>query len=569
MFMNSKSRRVMVLGGSGVLGFQVARRLARDLEPKTIIIVSLHQSSMRRSLESLRKEFPKVTFDGAWGNLFLLSSWRGKSHKELRTVHENIAQMIADLCEAPEDAGKKNLLNDLIHKYKPDIIIDAVPTAPLIAALRERWDPEVIARDLRSQRGKRRLHDEVRLSSQTIDRIEHMLVYQPLPLLIQHVRILYEAMCDVGTSLYLKIGLTGMGGMGFKNPYTGQHDRVLNLKMERTVLAFGQTGLLFSMARTPGAPVVKEVKIGALVSSRMINYRTVECDGSPVGLFHAKKMVLGDKLPLSTDVGYARRGDLSMVGIQTASAGFITQGEFEAITTLFQMEYLTPEEVAHTVIMEIKGYTTGYEVITALDSAVMDPSYRAGVLRQPLIAEMQRLSDEKQTPSVALGQLGPPELSKLLYEAWLLRTKFRSMKKVLSADPALISHELENYLLHHPIRHTIVSIGIPILLADGTTLLRGPQIKVPAGRVKDELNVTPETIDAWARKGWVDLRPANMAKWQERIEAMFDSCKNFFNVDASDISRGPCPAETLRIGEMVGWVFNNDPAIQGFRVKSF
>jgi len=60
-----------------------------------------------------------------------------------------------------------------------------------------------------------------------------------------------------------------------------------------------------------------------------------------------------------------------------------------------------------------------------------------------------------------------------------------------------------------------------------------------------------------------------MAKWQERIEAMVDSCKNFFNVDASDISRGPCPAEALRIGEMVGWVFNNDPAIQGFRVKSF
>ncbi|HOC89404.1 MAG TPA: hypothetical protein PKI90_07640 [bacterium] len=567
--MKSKSGRVMVLGGSGVMGFQVARRLARDLEPKTIIIVCLHQSSMRRSLERLRKEFPKVTFDGAWGNVFLRSSWHGKSPKELRTAHENISQMIADLCETPAETGKKYFLSELIHKYKPDIIVDAVPTAPLIAALRERWDPEAIARNLRSQRRKHRLPDEISLPTQTIAQIEHMLVYQPLPLLIQHVRILYEAMCEVGTSLYLKIGITGMGGMGFKNPYMGQHDRELDLKMERAVLAFGQTGLLFSMARTPGAPVIKEVKIGALVGSRLIDYRTVEFNGSPVGLFHAKKITLADKLPLFTDVGYARRGDLSMVGIQTASAGFLTQGEFEAVTTLFQMEYLTPEEVAHTVIMEIQGFTTGYEVIAALDSAVMDPSYRAGVMRQPIIAEMQRLSDEKQTPSVALGQLGPPELSKLLYEAWLLRTKFRSIKRMLSADPALISQELEHVLLHHPIRHTIVSIGIPILLADGKTLLRGPRIKIPAGRDEDELTVTQETIDGWAKKGWVDLRPANMAKWQERIEAMVDSCKNFFNVDASDISRGPCPAEALRIGEMVGWVFNNDPAIQGFRVKSF
>ena len=567
--MNSKSRRVMVLGGSGVLGFQVARRLARDLEPKTIIIVSLHQSSMRRSLESLRKEFPKVTFDGAWGNIFLRSSRHGKSQKELRNAHEQISQSIADLCKASAETGKNYLLSELIHKNKPDIIVDAVPTAPLIAALRERWNPEAIARDLQSQRSYRRLHDEISLPSHIVDQIERMLVYQPLPLLIQHASILYESMCDVGTSIYLKIGLTGMGGMGFNNRYMGQHDRELNLEMEQAVIAFGQTGLLFAMARTPGAPVVKEVKIGALVGSRLIDYRTIEFDGIPVGLFHAKKIILGDKLPLYTDVGYARRGDLSMVGIQTASAGFLTQGEFEAVTTLFQMEYLTPEEVAHTVALEIQGYTTGYEVIAAMDSVVMDPSYRAGVLRLPVIEEMQRLSDEKQTPSIALGQLGPPELSKLLYEAWLLRTKFRSMKKVLSVDPALISQALEHYLMHHPVRHTIVSIGIPILLSDGKTLLRGPRIKIPAGHDEDELTVTPETIDAWAGKGWVDLRPANMAKWKERIGAMYDSCKDFFNRDASDIRRSQCPVEALRIGEMVGWVFNNDPAIQGFRFKSF
>ncbi|HOT97181.1 MAG TPA: hypothetical protein PLN61_13490 [bacterium] len=567
--MKSKSRRVMVLGGSGVLGFQVARHLAQELEPKTIIIVSLHQSSMRRSLEQLRKEFPKVTFDGAWGNIFLRSAWHGQSLKELSADHENIRQMIADLCEGHPTTSKKYFLSDLIHKYKPDIIVDAVPTAPLLASLRERWDPEAIARDLHSPRRDRRVPGEIMLSSQTIAQIERMLVYQPLPLLIQHVKILNEAMCDVGTHLYLKIGLTGMGGMGFTNPYWGQLDQELDLKMERAVLAFGHTGLLFSMARTPGAPVVKEVKIGALIGSRLIDYRPIEFQGSPVGLFHAKRVTLGDKLPLFTDVGYARRGDLSMVGMQTAYVGFITQGEFEAITTLFQMEYLTPEEIAHTVVLEIQGHATRYEVIAALDSAIMDPSYRAGVMRQPIIAEMQRLSEEKQTPSVALGKLGPPELSKLLYEAWLLRTKYRKIKEVVAADPALISHELESYLLHHPIRHTIVSIGIPILLSDGKTLLRGPRIQIPASRGEDELTVTPDKIDAWAGKGWVDLRPANIAKWQERIGAMYDSCSTLFNQDAGDIRRGPCPIESLGIGEMVGWIFNNDPAIQGFRVKSF
>ena len=53
------------------------------------------------------------------------------------------------------------------------------------------------------------------------------------------------------------------------------------------------------------------------------------------------------------------------------------------------------------------------------------------------------------------------------------------------------------------LRAEILSIGIPILLADGKRLLRGPSCKA-----------------ANAEDGWVDLRPVNMQRWQDRLRSI-------------------------------------------------
>ena len=395
-----------------------------------------------------------------------------------------------------------------------------------------------------------------------------MIIHLSIPQLTRHVQIINDAMHNAETRLYLKVGTTGTGGMGLNIPYTSSEDKPSSLSLARTALAFAHTGLLFSMARTPGAPIIKEIKPAALVGSRQVEYRTIESEGKPQPLYHAKRTILGDTLSLRPDVGYARRGDLAIVGVHTGSTGFLTRGEFEAITTMHQMEYITPEEVAQIVVLEIQGINTGHEMISAVDAAVIGPSYRAGMLRRPILEEMQRLEHETQTHSIALGQLGAPILSKLLCEAWLLKAKYKSLLSILDYSAEELSHTAELYLLHHAIRHTIISIGIPILLSDGQTLLRGPFIKIPQYHGEIELAVNHNAINTWAAKGWVDLRMDNMAKWQQRISRMHESCKNFFDIDSRDLDRGPCPSGSIEIGEIVGWIFNNDPSIEGFRLKS-
>ena len=57
------------------------------------------------------------------------------------------------------------------------------------------------------------------------------------------------------------------------------------------------------------------------------------------------------------------------------------------------------------------------------------------------------------------------------------------------------------------LRDTIVSVGLPILTPDGQ-LIRGPYIRIPEEKNRDHVEFTGAAdVDAWAAKGWVDLRP--------------------------------------------------------------
>jgi hypothetical protein len=80
---------------------------------------------------------------------------------------------------------------------------------------------------------------------------------------------------EVKTRLYIKIGTTGTGGMGLNIPYTHGEDKPSAKLMSKTAVAFAHTGLMFLMARTPGAPVVKEIKPAAMIGYSEISMRSI------------------------------------------------------------------------------------------------------------------------------------------------------------------------------------------------------------------------------------------------------------------------------------------------------
>ncbi len=621
--MNDKT--ILLLGGAGLVGLQVARQVARDGCPEKIIIASLYQREVRETIHALEQEFPNIKYVGAWGDVFVRGEFTRERRASLLASPKRRQELFDDMMGDLDETYARSRLVRLIREHRPDVIVDSINTATAISyqdvysasiIARQKMDAlfgriETLARELHTlapaignghapaggghsapsggspssgtlqvQQAVTRERAEYLVAELTSGVTElaqmrksaqrafdALLLSQAVPQLIRHVILILRAMEEVGTRLYLKIGTTGTGGMGLNIPYTHGEDKPSAKLMSKTAVAFAHTGLMFLMARTAGAPIVKEIKPAAMIGYADITMRSIAERGDPVYCFTSKNEPLQDTLVLHDDpAAYENLGKLKMVVVDTGENGLFAKGEFEAITSLRQMEFITPEEIASRVVLEIKGQNTGGDVIAAIDGAVLDPTYRAGYLRRSALDEIACLEDETGVPSVALGQLGPPEIGKLLYEAFLLKMRYRTLETVLKQRPKKIADALYRYLQRHAdLRQTITSVGLPILAPDGTHIMRGPFIRIPERADTNAVPLTPAEIDRYARKGWVDLRPENFARWRDRIERMLRAQQQIRGRGSAAVTMDAYLQQEIHIGDVAAWVFNNEET--GYRIK--
>ena len=553
----------LVLGGAGMVGFEVAHQVANSLRPRRVVLASLPADAVAAAVERLRGLVPpEVEIVGEWGDLFVREEF---SHRPRRELFEDVAcrRSIFDDLFGPLDAAyERSRLARLVAAHRPDVVVDAINTATAIS-YQDVYTAAVLAeRDVVS------LVEGGGVAPEQLARnVETLILSLSMSQLVRHAMILDRALAEAGTRLYVKIGTTGTGGMGLNIPYTHSEDRPSAKLLTKTAVAFAHTGLLFLMARSPGRPLVKEIKPGALIGYADIGHRPIQERGLAVSLYASRQEPLGGRLFLRLDpAGFDRRAELCLPVVDTGENGVFTKGEFEAITAMGQMEFVTPEEIARLCVQEIAGRNTGRDVISAIDAAVLGPSYRAGVLRSRVLEELRSLEERTGTHSVALGQLGPPELSKLLWEAELLALVGGTLPAVLAARPEDLSESSARLLESRPgLRDTITSLGVPILQPDAAGLWRGPFLRIPEVAGETEVAVGPDDRDRWAAKGWVDLRPANFARWQQRLQAMVSTRRGAAQPGSAGAAPETSLSDHIEIGTVVAWVLANE--LGGYRIK--
>ncbi|OFW67122.1 MAG: hypothetical protein A2Z12_03575 [Actinobacteria bacterium RBG_16_68_21] len=546
-----------------MVGYQVAYRIAVDLRPDRIVIASLYADEVDRAVMGLRDLMPDgVEIIGEWGDVFVRDEFARRPRSELLEDPAARAAVFDDLLGPFEAAFARSRLAKLIAAYQPEVVVDAVNTATAIS-YQDVYTSSILAeRDVDALEAGR----EIPVAVVAHD-IDTLILSQSLPQLIRHVLIVNRAMRDAGTRLYLKVGTTGTGGMGLNVPYTHSEDRPSAKLMTKTAVAFAHTGLLFLMDRTPGGPIVKEIKPAALIGYSEVGRRTIRERGKTVALYESHTETLAGTLHLRMDPGrFSWMSDLELPVVDTGENGVFTKGEFEAITSLGQMEFVTPEEIALLCVQEITGINTGRDVVGAVDSSVLGPSYRAGVLRSRVLDELRTLEEATGTHSVALGQLGPPELSKLLWEIELLALGYGTLPAVLAATPGEISETATRLLAERPgLRDTITSLGLPVLHADGRTLDRGPFIRIPEDVGGEPLPVTDAERDAWTAKGWVDLRVENFARWQDRLRKIHSEAPGKSQPGSSGVTPETTVTEAIETGTLAAWVLAEE--LGGYRIK--
>ncbi|HJN75621.1 MAG TPA: hypothetical protein QGF58_16950 [Myxococcota bacterium] len=558
-------RDFLILGGAGLVGTQVVRHIVKTFDAHRIVVGSLFEKEATAACQRFEREFGTgVSFVPEWGDLFLPHRLAGTRRVDLLSDRATRNQLLDALYGEFDAAYRGNQLVRLVRRHRPEVIVDCVNTATGLS-YQDIFDGAAKVRE--------RIGTEGFASAHTGD-LETFLLSQSVPQLIRHVRFVHRATIEYQTKVYLKVGTTGTGGMGMNIPYTHSEDSPSRKLLAKTEVAFGHTGLLFLLARTPGAPIVKEVKPAAMIGYKAVQVKTVRDKHGNSSLFAVKREAVstGSTLELrQSEESYEKTGALSVAIVDTGENGLFTRGEFEAITALGQMEYVTPEEIARIVVRELRGATTGRDVISALDGAVLDPSYKAGLVRNVALRDLRQvekasLEDGTGVPSIALGRLGPPALSKLLFEAGLLRRVYDSMQAISEARPREMCKALEAVLADLKYDVLPPSIGVPVLLSDGQTLMRGPRINVPEilGH-GTSVEVGMGDLDAWAAKGWVDLREANMRVWQQRVSRMLQARRDLRAEGSAAATLESYMSHRFEIGEVVAWIFNNE--MGGYRIK--
>jgi len=551
--MDLRDKTVLILGGAGLVGIAVARKMLES-GPARVVIASLRREEAEAVVADLEREplAGGVAFDAVWGDLFVPAALKDRPRGEVLADPEALSLLVDDLYgELTDEVLDRSALGRLLADVRPRILVDCVNTAGALAY----QNAFLSARELRTKAAAGALD----LAS-----VEAHLTTLYLPQLIRHTQIVLEGMKRAGTEVFVKVGTAGTGGMGLNIPFTHSEERPSRVLLAKSGIAGAQTLFLYLMARTPGAPAVKEVKPTAAISWKSIDRGPVTRAGQTI-----MRVDASEALPLAEAFGAdATRAfattdtPLEGVYIDAGENGLFSLGEFETLTALGLMEFVTPEEIADNVVREILSHPTGKDVVTALDAATMGPTYRAGVLRSLAIDHMEALEAEAGIRSVAYEMLGPPRLSKLLFEGEMLSRIFGTLDAAAALDPddtAAKTHAMIRG--DDDFRQRMLSIGIPILLPDGASLLRGPDVKVrpEEGLTADD----PRLVD----RGWVDLRPENWKRWADRCRRLASEVKERPGVaqgSTGDHEYGDLTGK-IRPGRVAAWIFRYED--KGERIK--
>lgn len=580
-----------------MVGIEVAREAARELRPDEIIISALTAGEVDEAIRELeanaRDAGWKVKFTPAPGDIFLPASLQGHPRNDIVTNKEWFDILFDDIFSSSAQDYRKSALYKMVETFRPDVVVDCINTATAIS-YQDSFTVSKRVKVMLDRIEKDGGFGEVPLDA-FVNEVRNLVIAQGVPQIARHILVLHQTLASTRVRIYVKVGTTGTGGMGINIPYTHSEDKPSPTLLSKSAIGFAHTGLLFLLARTPGlmgengeenlATLVKEIKPGAMIGFRRLGSSHVKLAGptgrrEPAYLLDPKTETLGAEVqPRASYDGFGRfQGrdvPVNIVGADTGENGFFCIGEFQAITYPRQMEFVTPEEVARTAILEILGASTGRDVLAAIDGAITEPSYRAGILRDHACRELDAIegalsSGRDFLPSVAIGQLGPPRLSKLLFEAYLIRAALGTsiIGEIAAQEPEDIRRAIEGYLEANPrVASLITTVGIPILRSSGgsLTITRGPKMNIPVPRPDGRPNeLTPEKIERNAFLGWVDLRVENFELWRERVEKLGNSRADIAESGSSAFDRTSYMPDTFVPGDVVGWLLANEADESGW-----
>src|SRR5680860_627113 len=201
--MDIAGSRVLILGGSGLVGMAIAREML-DFRPESLVISGLTQGEAESAVRELTPEAEPygVNVVAEWGDIFVPHRMKDKPRAEILADAESREELLDDLYAAPAtDAVERSALGAMLMTHRPQVIVDCINTATVFA----------YQNVFTSAAGLRK---KAQTGDADVEAVERHLATLYLPQLIRHVQLALEGMRRVKTRAYVKVGTAGTGGMG-------------------------------------------------------------------------------------------------------------------------------------------------------------------------------------------------------------------------------------------------------------------------------------------------------------------------------------------------------------------
>ena len=101
--MDIRGKSVLILGGYGLVGQAVARRLVRE-QPRALILLSLRREEAEEAVATLRAEGVTLPLEAAWGDVFGFSDVKDRNRRELYAERAFRERLIGSLVDTLDES---------------------------------------------------------------------------------------------------------------------------------------------------------------------------------------------------------------------------------------------------------------------------------------------------------------------------------------------------------------------------------------------------------------------------------------------------------------------------------
>ncbi|MBI3956818.1 MAG: hypothetical protein HY340_02410 [Candidatus Kerfeldbacteria bacterium] len=371
--------KILIIG-AGLVGSQIANQLL--MRKHKVVITTLPEKNQPPRISSgdrIKIEYANILFP---------YRIRKKQMVELFS-DDNESEVLLNFCDSKNNRSVlSSTLFHVINRYQPNVIIDSMNTAGGISRLTSK-----IRQKIPTAR-----YNTIGLSFDLLSKY-----YQHLSIITSST---FQNENNLNIKSFIKIGTTGIGGMGLNLPFTHGDDQPSSQLMLKVGLAGAETGFLFGLKNNRDIDVIEIIPAGAVFLPKL-------------NLEHWSETVQLKK----SKYRYFDGGESGKYSID----------EFGLITSSNLMGLVDVSYVAKEVVSYIDGKRISHNILEGLDRKVIRRNKKSDLLRRRLLNRKTNLLP------IAYGNLGPPQITKYLFE-------IRVVKDIMKDHPNWEDYSLSRQL---------------------------------------------------------------------------------------------------------------------------